>query len=155
MTDDFTFFVVANITAGSGNRKMLQKGRGNEQYSFFLGTTDLLRILVNDGSVETINSTSAVTEGSNVVLSLSYISGGAVAFFEDGGSLGTGTSTQTGIQNSSQTLDVGVGFNGNTEFFTGDIFEIIMVARSLSIAEHNQGGNYLANKYGLTWTEIP
>ena len=37
----------------------------------------------------------------------------------------------------------------------GDIPELFIFTKALTTSEHNQLGNYLADKYGLTWTDIP
>lgn len=65
------------------------------------------------------------------------------------------------INNPSNNVDINnihsfVGFRNlaGTNFFDGGIAELAFYKRELSVAEMNQVGNYLADKWGVTWTEI-
>lgn len=66
---------------------------------------------------------------------------------------------------SSVTGDVGAGSwstsglmlgnnSGENRGLDGSIYEFIVINRELTTAEHNQLGNYLADKHGTTWTDI-
>lgn len=61
----------------------------------------------------------------------------------------------SGTQNTgSIALNVGVTFSTSIGFLTGDIAEILLYNSELSVENHDLVGEYLADKYGLTWGGI-
>ena len=40
------------------------------------------------------------------------------------------------------------------DFMDSDVFEIVIVNGALTVAQQNQLGNYLADRHGITWTNI-
>lgn len=41
-----------------------------------------------------------------------------------------------------------------SDYLQGRIAEVLVYDRALTASEHNQVGNYLAAKWGITWTDI-
>lgn len=72
------------------------------------------------------------------------------AFWHNGVSQATGaagTNTLAGIT-------IGCNSSGSAFFWAGDVAEIILYAANLSTADKNTVGNYLADRYSLSYTDI-
>lgn len=63
------------------------------------------------------------------------------------------TSTFGSLVIDTLGIQIGNDNTGNREL-NGNIAEMLFYDKDLSTSEHNDLGNYLADKYGLTWTDI-
>ena len=70
----------------------------------------------------------------------------------DGIGLSSPTATFSSPGNNSSTADLFIGRDGFTNWFEGDIAEILVFSRALTAQEQQTVENYLSEKYGLTNT---
>jgi hypothetical protein len=75
----------------------------------------------------------------------------ASELWDSGVSIRTGTTGTNVIPTGGMTIG---NRHDNVRFQNGAMAEIIMYDKSLSNAEHNLVGNYLADRYGLSWTDL-
>lgn len=90
----------------------------------------------------------------NAILQLSTISGNGspqTQYINVNGTTASGSVSRNGV---SSGMNIGSVNDGQLGFFDGVIFEYLNYSRVLSNAEINDIGNYLKNKWGLTWTNI-
>ncbi len=77
--------------------------------------------------------------------------GSSNKIFEDGNVLGTAANATSSVLTS---LTLGGNGNAGSRHFQGDIAEVIIYSTNLSNAQANTVGNYLAAKWGRTWTNF-
>jgi len=154
LTSSFSSFVVMSTVGNVAQQHFFSK---DPVYTFRLNVAEVPQTLVDDGlGVQTDNAGAGISISEEVVLSLKYTIGSTIEFRSNGVALGAfPTNTLTGIQTNA--LDMGIGtkvpnaFNG---VFMGELAQILLFNRLLSVDEQNQVGNYLAIRYGLSWTNI-
>ena len=144
----FTIFLVAALDAGAVNDGlrhnaidgddvtnriiMRQNPDGTDFWNVYAGGH-----LSNGNSDANWNLWTALINGASSELwfsGISAVTGNAGAMNPDG-------------------LSLGAAYNGATQW-VGDISEVLIYDPNLSTADMNQVGQYLATKYGLSWTAI-
>ncbi len=91
-----------------------------------------------------------ITKNTNPHINLAVRSGNVLSAYYDGGSAATSAASNTILA----SLKIGSNTSGNGAWFDGRLIELIMFNRALTDTEINQVGNYLAGKWGITWTDI-
>jgi hypothetical protein len=95
-------------------------------------------------------STTGVTAATWTIVAATYSGAGAFAFYLAGVADGTGT-----VDRTFSASTVWLGSNASLdETFLGDMAEELQYDTVLSTADLNNVGEYLADKYGLTWTGL-
>lgn len=125
-----------SVNASNGNQKVLTEGTGP---------------LIT--SME--STTNAITPATRVVLEVVHEIGGVTKFcrFTKSG-VSMGDIFPTGANILTSTLQMFVGSAGGSEYFDGDISQVLLFNRLLTVTERNEVGNYLAGRHGLTWTDV-
>lgn len=127
-------------------------GTYRELYSTTTAGGALLRLsnvdkpnFLSNATVDVYTGTNAVSDATWTTISCTYSSGGVCSHYTNGAANGSTTNDQV-IANGTIRLSAAT--------YVGDIAEVISFTSVLSATDHNRVGNYLANKYGLTWTTV-
>lgn len=91
-----------------------------------------------------------ITEDTDVHIETLWRDGVDIAIGRDGGAVTTGAN---GLDVVTDRATIGATL-GNTNDIDGVVCEIIAYGRNLSAAEKNLIGNYLAAKWGATWSSV-
>jgi len=86
---------------------------------------------------------------SNWNIWLAVFNGASSQFWHNGISEGSGNAGAFG----EDKLSIGSNYTGGQNWL-GDIAEVLVFSAGLSTADKNEVGNYLATRYGLSWTTI-
>lgn len=108
---------------------------------------------VRTGVAALLNGSPAITTSTNYIGAANYSTTGNDVYI-NGTSYGT-DATSTTFTNGSTWIG-GAGATGATpfNFHDGVIGEVIIYSGNLSNADKNRVGNYLAAKWGITWTGL-
>lgn len=154
ITSSFTAYFVINAAVFSNFPNLIARNF-NTGYRLLLGpSTGQLSTVVANGAFQLDTSPSAISLSTDTILEFHYEINGTINFTANGVSLGTQTNTLSGVNSNNAVLNIGVA-NGGTNFYEGEMAQILLFNTLLSTANRNNVGNYLANRYGLTWTTIP
>lgn len=93
--------------------------------------------------------TTALSSTTASIVSISDDSTNSLQFFLNGAADGTDTHITYGIANSS--FNIG---RSNTDYFSGDLAELIVYSRGLSAVERQSIECYLSGKYGITLSGV-
>jgi hypothetical protein len=144
-------FVVAQVNLGvADSRRLLRATNGgvaNDRWGFvrYFGATGVMtaRSGTANATLTLVDKTSpyifSFTAATNITPRLNGVAGSSAA------------RTNTALD---EIVIGGYATSNNAEAWPGEIAEIIAYRRSLSDTEQNQIGNYLANKWGLSWTNL-
>jgi hypothetical protein len=156
IVDSFTSFVVQQ-TAGSIANNHFYSKNFNNGYRFRLDPNRNPQTVMNDGSgVQADLAGAIIPLNVPLVLSLHYTVGGTIEFRSNGVALGAFPSnTLTSIESGTENMVLGATNSATpVEFFNGEIAQVIIYNRLLTVNEQNRVGNYLADRYDLTWTDV-
>lgn len=137
-------FVVIKQNVITGSKYVFDGGGSSTRHALFLDGSGNLDLFAGSS----LNGPAASTSAAAIYTAL--YNGGSSTFRINGGtSLASGN---TG-SHSLNGFTIGARYN-NVEFLSADIGEILIYNRNISDSEKNQVGNYLATKWGITWTNI-
>lgn len=154
---DFTAFVVTRIDGAVITERHFFSKDKSDGYSLRATPLTEIQVEANDGGgAETITSVDSPNVNVDEILSAQFIVGAPTNFRQDGNSLGLPPlNTLTGITPGSGKLSLGAFDASNPSFFfQGEITNVLIYNRALTISEQNQVGQYLADRYELTWNTI-
>lgn len=145
-TDDFLMIAVVREASGSqSDSAFFHNGTVSDGYGLSIRTWNTAKLGWLRGGAGWHDGTSTVDTGWNVVV-LRRASGTAKVYLNGG----TGQVGNTDAP-STPTTHTRLGNHGSTGK-GHDIAEALYYSSAMSISEVNQVGQYLADKYGLTWT---
>jgi purple acid phosphatase-like protein/concanavalin A-like lectin/glucanase superfamily protein/parallel beta helix pectate lyase-like protein/HYR domain-containing protein len=152
ISTEMTVFMAGKVLPSSRVREILNTSFTNKTWRWRVMPDEKLQLLVNDGNLEKPQGATPVTENQYSIFTTRFVGGGDTDFYQSGSSL-TGTQNNTSaINKNADHLNIGRGYVSISEYWKGEMGEIIIYARALSASETDQVGNYLADKYGLNWT---
>jgi len=159
ISGSFTTYVVCNPQVSFGAGVTLWSKNNNANRFLFDSTGKAESIVAGTpGGTDTITSTNPVSLNSNVIMELHYeinaTPDGAIDFTVSGADLGGGFSTNSLITVSTAALFIASDGPGLSQFFDGQIAQVLIYNKLLTTVERNHVGIYLAARYGLTWTTI-
>jgi len=156
LSADITLFAVMNITNDGVFKNILSKG-GNDAYKFRISNANRLQTLMrtSGGTLNVRSCTVDLTEDTDIIVSVTFDADGDITFRENGVLLGAAVASggDGTIKNNASVLDLGSS-SGTSNAFNGDLATTGLYPFLMSDADHNLVGNFLADLYGLTWTDI-
>ncbi len=153
LNSDFTFYTVINTPDTANIRNFCAKN-GDNSYRFRLMGNEALETVCNDGGgLEADASSGTIAVNTDIIAEIHYQVGGTINFTSNGVSLGSATNTLTSIAQSVANLFIGSTL-GNAEYYQGDMAQLLLFNELLSTSDRNRVGEYLATRYGLTWTLV-
>lgn len=143
--DALTVFAVVKPTTLSGTHTILARDDGTTRlWRLYLTSTGVITIAT--GAATTLAGGS-VAANTKAILSFTWNSSGTVELFKDGVSLGTAA---FGALPQSTSLGFSIGALGNdTNFFIGDMMELSIITKALSLSHHATVVQYLKNKWAI------
>lgn len=152
----FTAFAVAKATdatpTGGITTLDTSGARGPQLLRFSAEQVQTIRVQNNAGSTSVVtDSTAASVSDATFAVVASRLDASVLEAWLNGSS--NGSTACTGGAREPTALQVGSA-SGGAEQLVGSIAEIIIYADDLTNSEMNDVGNYLASKWGLTWTNI-
>jgi len=154
LTGSFTWFYVGNFTAPAANRSFFNKGAITGYLQRIDGGTRL-QMVINDGINNNVMNSSGIPVSTDVIFTGRLNLGVNCNYTQLGISIGNPTNNLTLIQTNATDLFIGSNSTGTGEFLPGDMSHLLIYNSALSTSNMNLVGNFLANIYGLTWTDIP
>jgi len=155
-TSSFTAYVVCKVFDTSPTAGTLFAKNSDTDYRFLV-TTGSFTSMRASGS-NTTSTPGTITNGQSVILEvrISTLASGKVDYTRNGVVMASPNSGITSINTSNSSFFIGIGDSGGLKVdnYDGEIGEIVIYNFLLSTTERNQVGNYLANRYGLSWTNI-
>jgi concanavalin A-like lectin/glucanase superfamily protein/HYR domain-containing protein len=152
ISTEMTVFMAGKVLPSSRVREILNTSFTNKTWRWRVMPDEKLQLLVNNGNLEYPQGATPVAENQYSIFTTRFVGGGDTDFYQSGSSL-TGTqNTTSAINKNADHLNIGRGYVSISEYWKGEMGEIIIYARALSASETDQVGNYLAGKYGLNWT---
>lgn len=152
----FTAYFAVKSVAQSADRYLMSKG-ANAGYEIFFDDSNGERLVVasNDAiSTQFTTGDTAPTDSTDIILEVAYMAGGIVSFTQNGvplGELKSNNSSKININTSK--LYIGSS-DGTAAPFEGEIAQVLLFNRDLSVNERNFVGKYLTGRYNLTWTDV-
>jgi hypothetical protein len=148
-TKPVTLFAVVKATDFGGGRTMFGASAA-AGLQYLLDLTSGKQTLNSQATAAIGQSTTGVTAATWTIVAATYSGAGAFAFYLAGVADGTGT-----VDRTFSASNVWLGSNASLdETFLGDMAEELQYDTVLSTADLNNVGEYLADKYGLTWTGL-
>lgn len=151
-TSSFTVYVVNKVTSLGTFRTMFAKDVNVFRFLYEATSGKAFSIINNNQKL----STNGTTVNTDQIMEMHYqvTSGGTINFTANGASLGGATSSIITIARGTGPFIIGQFGTPSSQVFAGEIGQILIYDKLLSTAERNIVGNYLADRYGLTWTTI-
>jgi hypothetical protein len=146
-----TIFVVADGVNKGAGRNILDGdvGTGKRNAIYWEGSNGKIRMYAGGSEIE-LNNVEAEPWTTPLILNAEF--NGNYSVIRRGGN----ALTSAGNPGTNGPTKFAIGtYNGSGGSWTDYIAEIIVYNRLLSIAEQNTVGQYLATKYGLSWSNIP
>jgi len=146
----FTIFVVMSYSSGNYPALLAEMSGTSDGY-VSLGGDNANKVAISKVGITTSASNLALTSG---FLALTYksagVSGGNISLTPYRNKVaGSGALTLSGLSTNAN-IDIGASKNGNADFFTGDIAEIIVYNTQLSDANRELIEDYLMAKYAIS-----
>lgn len=155
LTGDFTMYCVCK-PASFANTTILNKGSTDYRWRLTVeaseGNQDLL---TNPGSIALTSDEEQILANEEVILEISHKAGGGTAlckFTKSGVSMGFDFPTGATIDTS--TAQIFLGSAAGSNYFNGEVAQVLQYDRLITTGERNLVGNYLADRYGLIWTNV-
>jgi len=153
---DFTFYMALKSVALTSDRYIFSKG-GDDGYEIFFDDSNGERIVVgvkDNISLELTTADTAPTDSTDIILEVHYQVNGLVSFTQNGVPLGElKSNNRTSVNQNASKLFIS-SKDGTASPFEGEISQVLLYRRLLNLNERNFVGNYLAGRYGFTWTDI-
>ncbi|MCB0395453.1 MAG: PKD domain-containing protein [Flavobacteriales bacterium] len=144
---NYSFFIVTRINAHKQYNWIFQNAPPgtNKNFSLAAGSTQKFSFWsAGGGSFTNFNNTVNTTDFNIVTILNSNDSVPIARFFRNGVAAGTGTIATNTHANNGYTIS---GYSAGSDFFNGEIAEIIMYNRKLSSEERYLVENYLRDRY--------
>jgi hypothetical protein len=156
-TQGLTIFAVAKPTSASPNSgRLLDWGNAasSDNIQFFLQNNPDFRMSILNGATATNATGNGVTNNAFQLLEARHNGAGLVTLFVNGVQTGSSTSMNN-INNITRNGNfLGKAF-GNTNYFPGQIAELLVYNKLLSLSTIQTIQNYLLGKYALVQTATP
>jgi hypothetical protein len=159
LTADFNAFFVANIVVGSNFQILLWKG--DSSYALRVSNTDFLQTRVTEtggGSFEVDSSSVILPDSMDFIIEINYVVGGDIEFRTNGVLLGTvQANTLTGVNTNTSIMGLGAEDVPTLPLgmLEAELAQTLLYNNNPSINNRNRVGNYLADRYDLSYTNIP
>jgi hypothetical protein len=149
-TTDYTKIAVVYQTSTSTTGNIISSKTNtsgtNNAHAFYFGNSTFIQLWHNSTFVTSPNALAINTLG---VISGTYInSSGLGSLYVNGTASGTGTTASRNI-----VRDIQIGAIIDSSFFTGEICEVLVFSRVLSLTELKQVHTYLGQKWGISNTD--
>ncbi len=149
-SNPYEMFMVAK--SSSSNTQFLIAGGANEQFEYHLnGGTQGARFIPITSTYLDEGSSGTYTDGNAHVFSERASSGGGAIRVDGNDGV---TSSANILSSNSGALQLGVRSDG-TNYFNGDIAEVILYNTVLSSSDRNTVEQYLASRYNITSGVLP
>jgi hypothetical protein len=143
----YTAFVVGSVDSATAAPRNLIGG-DNGSFNFRLGSTTLQMQIVRTGQAVLLTGSTNTATGTPYVYYCRSVSGGNTARLN-------GAAEGTNATNPAYSVDVlQLGASVSANFHDGVMGEVVIYSGDLTTAQVNQVGNYLAAKWGITWTAV-
>lgn len=151
-TKPFSLFFVLSMANLDAVQTVMGSSLDTSGYELrIINTSGLTRLTAID-IADAANSTTSVPAATWHINGITLSGAGAVAYYLNGATRGTGTLTNT--PGAGQTRVIGRRDPIGLQYFVGDVAEVIIYNSVLSAANHNTVGKYLSYKYGIAWTTV-
>lgn len=147
-----TRFVVVKSNKTTDTQTIMQSNTGLST-NYTLRWYDGFDFLITNNSTAFTFASKSLNPDTNTHVFISKQTGsgaGTIAVTYDGQPFGTASASAL----IAPTHGCFMGMENNSNYFSGYIAEIVVYDRALTDSEINQVGNYLADKWGITWTNI-
>jgi hypothetical protein len=141
-TNSYTTFVVSYNNSTSGTHYNYRASNSSGQIRHYTGKSNTSFVMQVGNSTTPTNVATTGDDSTHIFLANR---GAQADFYIDGGA----SEGSTTLGSSFTTSEVRIGSNADLL-----MAETLIFNRALTVAEMNQVGNYLADKWGLTWTDI-
>lgn len=154
-SDDYMDAVIADMTDYTLLVVLTGTGTIQDQVLWLQNNSNTFSHSYGDSVFGHYNGTSTcscgdIGNGTFHIHSFTSVDSGARKGYRDGVLAETETG---GLASGAVTWRLGAR-GGPAEAFSGDVAELVVYDSVLSSADHNSVGNYLATKYGLSWTNL-
>ena len=143
-TNGYTSFIVSLPQDNATNKHYF--GGSSSSFSHRLEATEKPQIVSTGAAVRLTGTNALSLVNPSILVAHTHPATGS-ALYTSGAANGSNTST-TIYANPITTIGA-----SSTSFY-GDIGEMLIYERVLTTTEINQVGNYLADKWGITWTDV-
>lgn len=152
--EDVSCFAVVNVTDFNAFHCIVAKTADTNDRNFYFicrltSGTITLGFTSSAGIYEELSTAAGITAGATTVVGGTYESAADEFTVEHNGTITTGTETAT-VEQNNHGSNIEIGHEFSTENFTGDIFEVLVWTRTLSVTERTTVREYLADKWGVS-----
>lgn len=164
-TDYGTVFAVISMRTLAANKSWIGalSSSGGAWDAYLIGTTAntdqmVSRIGLSGGgsAAEVVGGSATITAGAFFIWTFRQSGSLSIAQWKNGTAQGTysaGSTPQGGLQNT--VLGAGYYNDARVDFAQWDIAEVLIFDSALSTSDLNDVGDYLGDKYAITWNTIP
>lgn len=150
-----TFFAVFETDSiAAGTPYIFDQSPGSAGIAFRRdGAAVDLFVYNQSGTLQAISDAGSLTVATPTIFAVTITTSGFV-LYQDGVQVGSNMTGFTSIGSAAGSpLVIGAEVDG-TDGFDGKIGEFALYSRALTTSELNQVGNYFADTFGITWTDI-